>query len=245
MISNAEIKMICSLHEKKFRQENGMFIVEGEKMVEEAVASGFEIVKMVKKEEIGEEKMKRLSLLNTPSPVLAVVRIPESELAANLPEGLCLALDSVRDPGNLGTIIRLSDWFGISCIYASPDTVELYNPKVIQATMGAVFRKKVVYCDLPDLCRRFADSGRRIYGTFLDGKNIYSSELKPDGLVVMGNEANGISAEVASLVSDRITIPCFAAGGKGPESLNVAIATAVTVSEFCRSTSASSFQDRI
>lgn len=245
MVSNAEIKMIRSLHEKKFRQENGMFIVEGEKMVEEAVASGFEIVRIVKEEEIGEEKMKRLSLLNTPSPVLAVVRIPRSEIGAELPDGLCLALDSVRDPGNLGTIIRLSDWFGISCIYASHDTVELYNPKVIQATMGAVFRKKVVYCDLPDLCRRFADSGRRIYGTFLDGKNIYSSELKPDGLVVMGNESNGISAEVASLVSDRITIPCFAPEGKRPESLNVAIATAVTVSEFCRSISASSSQDKI
>lgn len=245
MISNEEIKLIRSLHEKKYRQEYGMFIVEGKKMVEEAEASGFEIVRIVREEEIGEEKMKKITFLNTPSPVLAVLRIPAGEPLSDLPDGLCLALDSVRDPGNMGTIIRLADWFGISCIYASPDTVELYNPKVIQATMGAVFRKKVIYCDIPELCRRFADSGRRIYGTFLDGKNIYSSELKQDGLVVMGNEANGISAEVASLVSDRITIPCFAAGGKGPESLNVAIATAVTVSEFCRSISANSFQDRI
>lgn len=233
MITNADIKLIRSLREKKFRDSYGLFVVEGEKMVGEALASVLKVEKVWRKEEIGEEAMRRISSLNTPSPALALVRIPDQQSAPTPAPGLCLALDSVRDPGNLGTIIRLADWFGIDAIYASHDTVEAFNPKVIQSTMGAIFRKKVIYCDLPQLCKEFLKEGREVVGTFMEGSDIYGSELPGDSLIVMGNEANGISAEVASLVSRKVHIPSFA-NGPTAESLNVAIATAITVSEFRR-----------
>lgn len=235
MITNSEIKLIRSLKDKKGRQEHGLFVVEGDKMVREALDSSFRVEKVYRKDDIGEAAMARISMLDSPSPSLAVVRIPadEGEGKYNVKDGLCLALDSVRDPGNLGTIIRLADWFGIECIYASEDTVDSFNPKTIQSTMGAVFRKKVIYCDLARLCRAFSDAGRPVYGTFMDGDDIYSTDLGRDALIVMGNEANGISGSVEALVSRRLHIPSFA---KGPtaESLNVAIATAITVSEFRR-----------
>lgn len=232
MLSKNEIKTIRSLREKKFRDSFGLFVVEGEKMVREALGSGLEVVRMVRREEEGEETMARLSSFTTPPPVLAVVRKPAPSLPGT-PGGLCLALDSVRDPGNLGTILRIADWFGIDRVYASAGTVEIYNPKVIQASMGAVFRKEVVYCDLPALCESFAAASLKVFGTFLGGENIYTSSLPSEGLIVMGNEADGISPEVAAKVGVRLTIPSFA---KGPtaESLNVAVATAVTVSEFRR-----------
>ncbi|MBO4427734.1 MAG: RNA methyltransferase [Bacteroidales bacterium] len=228
-ISHNEIKFVRSLQQKKFREEHGVFVVEGEKMVQEALESGFKVEKVYRREELGEKAMERLSAMSSPSPVVAVVRMPEPAV----PEvgGLCLALDSVRDPGNLGTILRIADWFGIDCIFASPDSADVYNPKVVQASMGAIFRKKVIYCDLTALCESFAKSGKRVFGTFLEGADIYASELPGEGLIVMGNEANGISPEVAAKVTDRITIPSF---GGGAESLNVAVATAVAVSEFRR-----------
>lgn len=233
MITNSEIRLIRSLKEKKYREEHGLFVVEGEKMVNEALESSFEVVKVFRRDDIGEQAMARISMLNTPSPVLALVRIPGECTEWPSESGLYLALDSVRDPGNLGTIIRLADWYGIDGIYASYDTVEAYNPKTIQSTMGAVFRKKVQYCDLNVLCRRFRDVHRPVFGTFMDGEDIYEADLPGDALVIMGNEANGICPAVASLVSSRIHIPSFA---KGPtaESLNVAVATAVTISEFRR-----------
>ena len=228
-ISHNEIKFVRSLQQKKFREEHGVFVVEGEKMVQEALESGFKVEKVYRREELGEKAMERLSAMSSPSPVVAVVRMPEPAV----PEvgGLCLALDSVRDPGNLGTILRIADWFGIDCIFASPDSADVYNPTVVQASMGAIFRKKVIYCDLTALCESFAKSGKRVFGTFLEGADIYASELPGEGLIVMGNEANGISPEVAAKVTDRITIPSF---GGGAESLNVAVATAVAVSEFRR-----------
>lgn len=231
--SNADIKLVRSLREKKFRQQEGLFVVEGEKMVAEALASGFDVVKVFRLEDVGEAAMARMTSLSTPSPALAVVRIPDLPASPDPAPGLCLALDSVRDPGNLGTIVRLADWFGISAIYASEDTVELFNPKTVQSTMGAVFRKKVFYCDLPALCRRFVAAGRQVCGTFMEGDNVYGASLAPDSLVVMGNEARGVSDEVASLVTSRIHIPSFAQGPTA-ESLNVAIATAITISEFRR-----------
>ena len=155
MITNSEIKLIRSLKEKKYREEHGLFVVEGEKLVNEALNSTFEVVRVFYREEIGEKAMERISLLNTPSPVLAVVRIPEDGVVLPSERGLYLALDSIRDPGNLGTIIRLADWFGVNDIFASYDTVDVYNPKTIQSTMGAVFRKKVHYCNLESLCRYF------------------------------------------------------------------------------------------
>ena len=231
MLTNAEIKSIRALREKKFRDAEGLFVVEGEKMVAEALASSFEVVRVLRVEDIGASAMERISLCATPSPVLAVVRMPLESVPDRIPGGLTLALDSVRDPGNFGTILRIADWFGVSQVFASPDSVETFNPKTVQASMGSVFRVRVSRCDIAALCAEFSSAGRRVYGTVLDGENIYSAQLAADGLVVMGNESNGISAEVARLLDSRLRIPSF---GGGAESLNVAVATAVTLSEFRR-----------
>jgi len=169
--------------------------------------------------------------LTSPPPVLAVVEQKRSH-SAELAAGLCLALDSVRDPGNMGTIIRLADWFGVKTIYCSADCVEVYNPKVVQASMGSVFRINIVVCDLLELCSRFKAASRKIYGTFLDGSNIYQSDLEDNALIVMGNESNGISLAVRNQVDARVLIPSF--GGSKAESLNVGVATAVVLSEFRR-----------
>ena len=231
MLTNAEIKSIRSLREKKFRDAEGLFVVEGEKMVAEAMASSFKVVRVLRAEDIGTSAMERISLCATPSPVLAVVRMPRESVPDRIPGGLTLALDSVRDPGNFGTILRIADWFGVSQVFASPDSVETFNPKTVQASMGSVFRVRVARCDIAALCAEFSSAGRRVCGTVLDGENIYSAQLAADGLVVMGNESNGISAEVARLLDCRLRIPSF---GGGAESLNVAVATAVTLSEFRR-----------
>ena len=233
MLTNAEIKRIKSLKDKKFRDEFGQFAVEGEKLVREALSSGFRVSAVYRTEEIGEEAMSRMTLLNSPSPVLAVVEKPAPK-GLVLERGLYLGLDSVRDPGNMGTIIRLADWFGISTVFASQDCVEVFNPKVVQASMGSIFRVDVVYCDLEDICRRFRAMDMPVYGTFLDGESIYAQVLADEGLIVMGNEANGVSPEVAALASTRLLIPSFARDGMGAESLNVATACAITLSEFRR-----------
>lgn len=236
MLTNAEIKKIRSLREKKFRDEYGLFVVEGEKLVNEALNSDFELKAVYRVEEIGEAAMAKISQTATPSPVLAVLAkpsIPSSFASpAELPEGLSLALDAVRDPGNLGTIIRIADWFGVQTVFVSPDTVEAYNPKVVQATMGSIFRVKVVEADIAALCRAYHLSGKRVYGTLLDGENIYNAELEAEGLVVMGNESNGISPQVRAELDSGLLIPSF--GKSGAESLNVGVATALTLSEFRR-----------
>lgn len=231
MTGTKEIKLVASLRLKKYRDELGLFCVEGEKMVAEALSSGLEVVHVFRSEEVGQAAMARMSSLSTPPPVLAVLRKP-SDLPPE-PGGLCLALDAVRDPGNLGTILRTADWFGVDCIYASRDTVELYNPKVIQATMGTIFRKRVIYCELTELCRSFSKASLQVSGTFLGGEDIYSATLPGEGLIVLGNEARGISPEVAALVDRKFTIPPLAPG-MGPESLNVSVACAITLSEFRR-----------
>ena len=170
-------------------------------------------------------------MLSSPSPVLAVVRQP-APAAFHPSKGLFLALDGIRDPGNLGTILRTADWFGVQAVYLSADCVEPYNPKVIQSSMGSIFRVRTATADLPELARRFREAGRPVYGTFLDGTDLYRRELSPEGLVVMGNEAAGIRPEVAAQVDARLLIPSF--GRSGAESLNVASATAVILSEFRR-----------
>jgi TrmH family RNA methyltransferase len=232
MITQAEIKKIRSLREKKFRDGYGLFVVEGEKLVQEALDSSFRVVRVLRREEIGETAMARISQFSTPSPVLAVVERPAPTGGEALPEGLCLALDGIRDPGNLGTILRIADWFGVDAVFLSEDCVEPFNPKVIQSSMGSLFRVRFVTEDLPALCRRFRDAGRPVYGTFLDGRDLYREALQADGLVVMGNEAAGIRPAVAVEVDARLLIPAF--GRSGAESLNVAAATAVTLSEFRR-----------
>ena len=233
MLTNAEIKRIKSLKDKKFRDEFGQFVVEGEKLVEEALTSDFNVCAVYRTDEIGEEAMSRMSQLSSPSPVLAVVEKPAPRGLA-LGRGLYLGLDSIRDPGNMGTILRLADWFGITTVFASQDCVEVFNPKVVQASMGSIFRVDVVLCDLPDICRRFRAMDMPVYGTFLDGKNIYTQTLADEGLIVMGNEAAGVSPEVASQASTRLLIPSFAGDRRTAESLNVATATAIVLSEFRR-----------
>lgn len=245
-ISNNEIKKVKSLQQKKFRDEYGLFTVEGEKMVEEAVRSPFCVDKVYYTDEIGVDSMKRISALSSPSPVLAVVEKPEYtyiEDVADLKEllskgGLFLGLDSIRDPGNLGTILRIADWFGIEAIFAAPDSVDVFNPKVVQASMGAIFRMKTYYVDLPSLSRTILGMGGHIYGTFLDGRNMYERPLDngedAPAMIVIGNESEGISHAMSELVSDRLYIPPFPADQPGSESLNAAIATAITVAEFRR-----------
>ena len=240
-VSSAEIKLVKSLAQKKFRDGQGLFVVEGEKLVEEALKSRFTVRKVYRTEEIGEVSMARMSSLSSPSPVLATVERPADLELALLPAcGLFLALDGIRDPGNLGTILRIADWFGINAVYASPDTVDVFNPKVVQATMGAIFRVKFHYTDIPALCRSALQAGGNVYGTFLDGENMYQKSLsngvERPSVIVIGNEANGISAATAACVSDRLYIPPFPTNDSGSESLNAAVATAITVAEFRRRT---------
>jgi TrmH family RNA methyltransferase len=247
-ISNNEIKRVKALQQKKFRDETGLFTVEGEKMVDEAVASPFKVENIYRREDIGEDAMKRISALSSPSPALAVIRKPEdiyindvSKLTSLLSKGgLYLALDTIRDPGNLGTILRIADWFGIDAVFATKDTVDVFNPKVVQATMGAIFRVKMHYVDLPALSDVVLTAGGKIFGTFLDGLNIYSRPLDNGDdapvLIVIGNESEGISPVMAKLVTDRLYIPPYPADDPGSESLNAAVATALTVAEFRRRT---------
>lgn len=245
-ISANEIKRVRSLSDKKFRDRYGLFCVEGEKMVDEALRSGFDVETVYRKDEIGEEQMSRISSLSSPSPALAVVRKPQdinlsSDAALSNAlgrSGLYLALDTIRDPGNLGTILRVADWFGIDAVFAAPDTVDVFNPKVVQATMGAIFRVKFHYAEIPSLCRAAVSAGGNVYGTFLDGSDMYEKQLNPGkdspSVIVIGNESNGISDEVAGLVSDRLYIPPYPKNDTGSESLNAAVATAITVAEFRR-----------
>ncbi len=232
-VSRTEIKLIHSLSSKKFRDREGLFVVEGEKMVDEALHSPkVEVVKVFRRADIGEDLMARISLLDTPSPALAIVRKPVYSEPASL-EDLSLALDSVRDPGNMGTILRIADWFGVNTIYASADSVDCFNPKAVQASMGSIFRVDVRYCQLDEVCRKSRESGNEVCGTFLDGDSIYTLDLPRNALLIMGSEAFGISEGIASLVSRRLYIPKYSSG-RGAESLNVAAATAVTLAEFRR-----------
>lgn len=244
-ISKNEIKKIRSLAQKKFRDEFGLFTVEGEKLVAEALASSFQVENVYRRDEIGEEAMSRITMLSSPSPVLAVVRKPEdchiaggSLREAIGPTGLYLGLDVIRDPGNLGTIVRVADWFGADAVLAAEGTVDIFNPKVVQATMGAVFRVKFHYVNLPEAANAVLEKGGKVYGTFMDGRNLYKEELETGAdspvMVVTGNEADGISPEMESLVSGRIAIPPYPADEPGSESLNAAVATAITVAEFRR-----------
>lgn len=243
-VSHNEIKFVKSLGQKKFRDENGLFVVEGEKMVSEAQVSDFVVEKVYRETEVGSSVMERLSQFSSPSPALALVRKPSDiEIGGfthgELPrKGLFLALDGIRDPGNLGTIIRTADWFGIDAVYASPDTVDVFNPKVVQSTMGAIFRVRFHYCDITGLCAAAASAGGNVYGTFLDGEDMYSKELSSGdaapSVIVIGNESRGISPDVGKLVTDRLFIPSWPRDERGSESLNAAVATAITIAEFRR-----------
>ena len=243
MISKGKISQIRKLHAKKFRDEDGLFLVEGYKCVEMLCASDFIVEEVFATENalrenenwlrnkeitiITAEEMSRISTMQTPPELLAIAqqRSDDEEILGSNP---VLSLDHISDPGNLGTIIRTADWFGIQHIVCSPDCVEFYNPKVIQATMGSFTHIHVHKRSLPEFLKR-ESAHRRIIGTFLNGENIHDFTFRPNDIIVIGNESNGISDEVAQAVTQRITIPSAAQGRDTAESLNAAIAAAVVM----------------
>ena len=250
MISKNKIKYIRSLELKKNRNKEGKFVAEGFKVVDDLLAlqpadlivatqewlHGKHLADQTEVIEVTEEELKKVSFLQHPQQVLAVFRQDTSgDYSINTQE-LSLALDGVQDPGNLGTIIRIADWFGITHIYCSQDTADVYNPKVVQATMGSIARVKVEYGNLLALVESLP-ADVPVYGTLLDGDNIYQQQLENRGLIVMGNEGKGISPALAKKVNRRLLIPNFPEGRATADSLNVAIATAITCSEFRRTKS--------
>ena len=247
MISKNKIKYIRSLELKKNRNKEGKFVAEGFKVVDDLLAlqpadlivatqewlHGKHLADQTEVIEVTEEELKKVSFLQHPQQVLAVFKQATSgDYSINTSE-LSLALDGVQDPGNLGTIIRIADWFGITHIYCSQDTADVYNPKVVQATMGSIARVKVEYGNLLALVESLP-ADVPVYGTLLDGDNIYQQQLENRGLIVMGNEGKGISPALAKKVNRRLLIPNFPEGRATADSLNVAIATAITCSEFRR-----------
>ena len=250
MISKNKIKYIRSLELKKNRNKEGKFVAEGFKVVDDLLAlqpadlivatqewlHGKHLADQTEVIEVTEEELKKVSFLQHPQQVLAVFKQATSgDYSINTSE-LSLALDGVQDPGNLGTIIRIADWFGITHIYCSQDTADVYNPKVVQATMGSIARVKVEYGNLLALVESLP-ADVPVYGTLLDGDNIYQQQLENRGLIVMGNEGKGISPALAKKVNRRLLIPNFPEGRATADSLNVAIATAITCSEFRRTKS--------
>lgn len=257
MISSSQSKLIRSLRQKKFRDQHRLFLVEGEKIVGE-LATGdpenrFQIRELLatpewidnhgtllqsQKVPISEAtpaEIKKVSNLVTPQPVIALVSMPEARFRAEeLLHTPVLAFESIRDPGNLGTIIRTADWFGIGHIVCTPDSTDLFNPKVVQSTMGAIARVQVHYLEIESLLKSKKMQAKTIFGTFLEGKNIYETPLEQDSLILFGNESHGLSERLNPYIRHRVSIPSFSPQGKGSESLNVASSVAVVCSELKR-----------
>ena len=247
MISKSQISFIKSLHQKKIRKEHGLFIVEGLKSIQEFINSEYvvdsvyctenlmpkldNLSRKIKPVGITESELSRISALSTPQAILAIVQIPQqTDLNIKKLDGsFILALDGVQDPGNLGTIIRTADWFGLNTILCSKDTAEVYNPKVVQASMGSLSRVNIIYTDLGDV---FSQINIPVYGALLDGKSIYETDFGQEGIILLGNEGNGISEDLIEKINYPITIPRY---GKA-ESLNVAISASIFCSELRRKT---------
>ena len=242
MLSKNQIKLITSLQQKKYRKQHQLFFAEGVKVIEELLHSKYELQMLFVTESvdfkvatdkihtISPAELKKISALTTPNNCLAVFTIPSKKKLVKA--GLVVALDDVRDPGNLGTIIRLCDWFGVEQLVCSPETVDIYNPKVVQATMGSIGRVPILYTDLVPFLKT---TSLPVFGTFMEGENIYKQDLPSNAILLMGNEANGISKEVAHCITSKLAIPRFG-HLKQTESLNVATATAIILSEFKRNT---------
>jgi RNA methyltransferase, TrmH family len=241
MLSKNQIKLITSLKQKKYRLQHQLFVAEGKKTIFELLHSNLQLQQLYTttlefdvsddlRTEISENELKKISFLKTPNAALALFKIPKQQ-TINFSK-LIVALDDVRDPGNLGTIIRLCDWFGVKDLICSLDTVDCYNPKVIQATMGSITRVNVSYVSLNEI---LPEQNTNIFGAFMDGDNVYHKDLPSSGILVLGNEANGICNEVEALITHRISIPRFG-NLQTTESLNVATATAILLSEFKRRT---------
>ena len=256
MISIAKSKLIRSLDRKKSREQNNLFVVEGKKMVEELLNTNNPQALEVKEvfatrewishkgetlrdgislHEATEHELRKVSHLVTPQQVLALVTIPFQELnPASLFGEVVLGLEAIRDPGNLGTIVRTADWFGIRYILCTPDSVDLYNPKVVQASMGAMARVRVYYTNLETLLQDPKMKQKPVYGTFLKGENIYETALEANPLILFGNESKGLSGQYDTFIKARLTIPSFEGEGRGSESLNLASSVAVVCSEIKR-----------
>ena len=246
MISKNQIKFIRQLEQKKFRRREGLFVAEGPKVVGDLMRRFRPTAVFATPDwnhgdvpvtRVTPDELRRISFLQHPQQVLALFPLPDTSTPVDsslftIHSSLALALDGVQDPGNLGTIIRIADWFGIETIFCSEDTADAYNPKVVQATMGSLAHVHIIYCDLTAMLDALPE-GYPVYGTLLDGDDIYRQELTPEGIIVMGNEGNGISEAVRRRVNRRLLIPSFHPGDAA-ESLNVAVATAVTCSEFRR-----------
>ena len=246
MISKNLIKLIKSLEQKKYRKREKLFVAEGPKVVGDlmalmapqriiATSEWYKEKKVSEDVVVTEDEIRKVSFLQHPQDVLALFGLPEMEElpVEQLRDHLTLALDDVQDPGNLGTIIRLADWFGIEHILCNQGTADAYSPKVVQATMGSIARVKLHYTNLADYLEQLQDAVP-VYGTFLDGNNLYAEKLSPSGIIIMGNEGNGISEQVERYVTKRLLIPSYPAERPTAESLNVAIATAITCAEFRR-----------
>jgi TrmH family RNA methyltransferase len=254
MLSKNQISFVNSLKQKKFREEHQLFIAEGAKIVPELLTSGIEVKQIyatseflrkviipesIERFEIKENELDRISALSSPNEALAVCKIPQRSFnEETFKDRLTLVLDDIKDPGNLGTIIRVADWFGIENIVCSNDTVDAFNPKVVQATMGSISRINIYYTGLNEFFKFKVQSLKlAVFGALLEGENIYSKELPLSGFIVIGNESRGISDEVQQMITDKISIPSFShykSGSGEAESLNAAIATAIICSEFRR-----------
>lgn len=254
MVSKHKANFIISLQKKKAREEEKLYVVEGDKLVKEFLEANVPVKILVANPEflnslsifhkrgIGEiipasyEELKKISSLKTPHNALAVIEMPETKIdPADFKKGLTVALDFVQDPGNLGTIIRAAAWFGIKNIYCSEDCVDAYNPKVIQASMGAILHVNLFYTDLRKLLEKAAENKIKVYGALIEGKSIYSHKLDNQGIILLGNESKGISGELLPYVTDRIMIPKMSDAKSGIDSLNVSMAASVIFSEFTRS----------
>ena len=247
MISKATIKRIHALEMRKYRKNERLFVAEGPKLVNELymsmkpvyvaalpewIASNANLLNNTTYDTLTPDELQKASLLMHPQQVIALFQIPENELNPDLlKDELILMLDGVQDPGNLGTIARVADWFGIRHIICSPDTADIYNPKAVQATMGALARVKFYYTELAMVLSQYSGP---IYGTFLDGNNIYKEELSRNGIIVMGNVGKGISQRTREMINRRLLIPNYPEGTLTTESLNVAIATSIVCAEFRR-----------
>lgn len=253
MISKNKIKLIRSLEHKKYRQEENLFLTEGNKLVAEALRSEYEVAALVCTAEFfranpagrlagefieaTEDEIRKCSLLKNPQQALALCKIPKTDFDfSSRKNSLTIALDGIQDPGNLGTILRIADWFGITTLFASETAADVYNPKTVQASMGAIFRVRVIYTDIPSLIIQAEAEGISSFGAFLDGKNIYTAKLPEAALIIVGNEGQGISLQAEKEITNRIFIPpCLSNPSQRPESLNVSAATAIICSEFRRS----------
>lgn len=249
MASRSIISLVRSLHQRKFRDQEGCFIVEGPKLIHELFNSSFSIlhvfalkswdlplfIKDFPVEFISDKELEQMSAMQTPNKVLAVVKNPDLSSFLNPTSGFHLLIDQIQDPGNLGTIIRIADWFGFQSIICSPDTVECYNPKVVQATMGSIFRIPVYYHSLPDLLIKNALGSKiPVYATLLEGDNLYNQTLTSNALIVMGNESRGMNPILLPFVSQAIRIPEGKKNAPIAESLNVGIAAGIICAEFRR-----------